>query len=99
MANPFLWLIDTILWLYMLAIIVVVIMSWLLGFGVINSSNPYVRQVGLGLRRLTEPVLGPVRRALPDLGPMDISPLVVLLAIVFLRMLIPWLYFRAFLMN
>ncbi len=89
MLGPFLWLIDTILWLYLLVIIVTVILSWLLAFNVINGSNPYVRQVAYAMRRLTEPLLAPIRNVLPDLGGIDISPIILLLAIQFLRMFIP----------
>lgn len=93
--NPFLWLILTILATYRWIVIATVIMSWLLAFNVINRSNPYVRQIGYFLERLTEPLLGPIRRKLPDLGGIDISPIILLLGILFLEQLIPWLYFQA----
>ncbi|MBC8038556.1 MAG: YggT family protein, partial [Rhizobiales bacterium] len=63
-----------------------------IAFNVINGSNPYVRQVGYALRRLTEPLLGPIRRILPDLGGIDISPIVLLLALYFLRRLLIWIF-------
>ncbi len=88
MVNPFLWLILTLLDLYFWVILAMVIMSWLIGFNVINGSNPYVRQISYALHRLTEPFLGPIRRLLPDLGGIDISPIVLLLALQFLRYLI-----------
>ncbi|HUQ36741.1 MAG TPA: YggT family protein [Aestuariivirga sp.] len=88
MVNPFLWLILTILDIYFWIILAMVIMSWLIGFNVINGSNPYVRQISYALHRLTEPFLGPIRRVLPDLGGIDISPIVLLLALQFLRYLI-----------
>jgi YggT family protein len=88
MVNPFLWLILNILDLYFYVILAMVIMSWLIGFNVINGSNPYVRQISYALHRLTEPLLGPIRRLLPDLGGIDISPIVLLLALQFLRYLI-----------
>ena len=90
--NPFLWLIMEILFIYRWIIIVMIVMSWLLAFNVINSSNNYVRQVAYGLRRLTEPLLGPIRRLLPDLGGIDISPIVLILAILFIEQLVPWLF-------
>jgi YggT family protein len=86
--NPFIWLIVTVLDIYFWIIIATVILSWLVAFNVINGSNPYVRQVGYALRRLTEPVLAPVRRVLPDLGGIDISPIVVLIGLQFLQYLI-----------
>jgi YggT family protein len=88
MVNPFLWLILNLLDLYFYVILAMVIMSWLIGFNVINGSNPYVRQISYALHRLTEPFLGPIRRLLPDLGGIDISPIVLLLALQFLRYLI-----------
>lgn len=91
--NPFLWLVLTVLQLYTYVIIAMVIMSWLVAFGIVNRSNPYVRQVGYLLDRLTEPVLRPIRRFLPDLGGIDISPIILLLAIMFLQQLIPWAFY------
>ena len=88
MVNPVIWLILTLLNLYFWVILITVIMSWLIGFNVINGSNPYVRQISYALHRLTEPLLGPIRRALPDLGGIDISPIVLLLALQFLQYLI-----------
>lgn len=86
--NPFIWLVVTVLDIYFWIIIATVILSWLVAFNVINGSNPYVRQVGFALRRLTEPVLAPIRRFLPDLGGIDISPIVVLIGLQFLQYLI-----------
>jgi YggT family protein len=90
MMNPFLWLILTILDVYFWIILATVIMSWLVAFGVINASNPYVRQIGQALRRLTEPLLGPIRRFLPDLGGIDISPIVLLIGLQFLKYLVAY---------
>ena len=85
MANPIIWLVLTVIDLYFWVILATVIMSWLVAFGIINGSNPYVRQIGYALRRLTEPLLGPIRRVLPDLGGLDISPIVLLLGLQFLK--------------
>jgi YggT family protein len=86
--NPFIWLVLTILDIYFWIIIATVVMSWLVAFNVINGANPYVRQVGYALRRLTEPLLGPIRRFLPDLGGIDVSPIVLLIALQFIQYLI-----------
>ncbi len=86
--NPFIWLIITIIDIYFWIILATVILSWLTAFNVINGSNPYVRQFAYALRRLTEPLLGPIRRFLPDLGGIDISPIVLLIALQFVRYLI-----------
>jgi YggT family protein len=82
------WLIDTLFTLYWWVILLTVVMSWLIAFNIVNLSNPYVRQFNGILRRLTEPVLGPIRRLLPDLGGLDISPIIVLIGLEFLRRLV-----------
>lgn len=90
MINPFLWLVLTLLDLYFYVIFATVIMSWLIAFNVINGSNPYVRQIAHALRRLTEPLLGPIRRMLPNLGAIDISPIVLLIVLQFVRYLVAY---------
>lgn len=92
MMNPILWLILTVLDIYFWVILATVIMSWLIAFNVFNASNPYVRQVGHALRALTEPLLGPIRRMLPNLGGIDISPIVLLIGLQFVRYLIIYGY-------
>ena len=77
-----------ILQLYTYVIIAAVIASWLVGFGIINSYNPLARGVLRALHGLTEPVLGPIRRMMPALGGLDLSPLVALILIYFLQRLI-----------
>lgn len=85
MMNPFLWLILTVIDIYFWVILATVVLSWLVAFNVINASNPYVRQIGYALRRLTEPLLGPIRRMMPDLGAVDISPIILLLGLQVLK--------------
>jgi len=94
MINPVIWLILTVLDIYFWIILATVIMSWLVAFNVINGSNPYVRQVGFALRKLTEPLMGPIRRMLPDLGGIDVSPIVVLIGLQFVRYLVVWVGVR-----
>ncbi len=77
-------LIDTILRLYMIVIIASVVMSWLLNFNVVNYYNPVVQKIWDVLQALTQPVLRPLQR-FTVIGGLDLSPLVVILAIVFLR--------------
>jgi len=86
--NPFLWLILTVINIYFWIILAMVIMSWLVAFGIVNRSNPYVRQIGYALERLTEPLLKPIRRFLPDLGGIDISPIILLIGMQFFGMLV-----------
>jgi YggT family protein len=87
-VNPILWLVHTVIDIYFWIILAMVVMSWLIAFGIINRSNPYVRQIGSALERLTEPLLRPIRRFLPDLGGIDISPIVLLIAMQFFGMLV-----------
>lgn len=90
--NPFLWLILTVIDIYFWIILAMVVLSWLVAFGIVNRSNPYVRQIGYALERLTEPLLRPIRRFMPDLGGIDISPIVLLIGMQFLGMLITRLF-------
>jgi YggT family protein len=81
-------LIDTLIYalsLYWWIIIASAIFSWLFAFNVVNSRNQFVSNIGTVLYRLTEPVYRPIRRFLPDLGGIDISPIIVLLVIFFLQ--------------
>ncbi|MGQ0673997.1 MAG: YggT family protein [Hyphomicrobium sp.] len=78
--------------LYMWVVIASVILSWLVNFGVVNAYNPFVRSLGQLFSAVTEPLLGPIRRALPSLGAIDISPIVLLVGLVGVRdFLIPFL--------
>ena len=61
------------------------IMSWLIGFNVINTYNEFVRAIWNALERITQPVYNPVRRIMPDFGALDLSPLVVLLLLYILN--------------
>jgi YggT family protein len=79
--------IDLALDLYTWILIASAIYSWLYAFNVINSSNRFVSQIGLFLYNVTEPVLRPIRRIMPDLGGIDISPIILLLIIYFVRQL------------
>lgn len=84
--------ISYIISLYMYVVIFAVILSWLLSFGVVNYNNPFVRSLADALHAVTEPVLRPIRRSLPNLGAVDVSPVVLLVALVGIRdFLIPFL--------
>jgi len=83
--NPFLWLILTIIDIYIWIVIIMAILSWLTAFNVVNSRNPVVSQILYGLYRLTEPVLGPIRRVIPSMGGLDLSPMVLLVGLMFLK--------------
>ncbi len=83
-----LWLFDQLVYIIFWIIIIMVVMSWLIAFNVLNNSNNIVRQINYTLHRLTEPLLAPIRRFLPDLGGIDLSPLVLLLGLMFLQRLL-----------
>lgn len=85
MLNPFLWLIVTIIDLYSLALFVWVIMSLLIQFNIINRYQPLVRMINDFLTRIIEPALQPIRRMLPNMGALDLSPLVLILALQFIQ--------------
>ena len=86
--NPFIWLIETLIDLVTWVIIASAIMSWLVAFGVVNTRNQFIHYVVEFLYRVTEPALRPIRRILPNLGGIDISPVILLLALFFLRSLL-----------
>jgi YggT family protein len=71
--------------IYWWIIIASAIFSWLYAFNVVNSRNQFVGSVGNMLYRLTEPALRPIRRFMPDLGGIDISPIILLLILFFIR--------------
>ncbi|MER2537163.1 MAG: YggT family protein [Rhizobiaceae bacterium] len=79
------FIIHQILDIYWWIIILSAIFSWLYAFNVVNPRNQFVGSVGNMLFRLTEPALRPIRRFLPDLGGIDISPIILLLAITFIK--------------
>jgi YggT family protein len=77
-----------ILQIYTYVIIIVAIMSWLIAFNVINVYNDFVRSIWNALNAVTEPLLKPIRRVLPAMGGLDISPVILLLLIFLVQDLI-----------
>jgi YggT family protein len=69
-------------------VIVHVIMSWLINFNVLNRNQPLVWQIWTGLERLLEPLYAPIRRLMPNMGGLDLSPLILLVALYALRIII-----------
>ena len=88
--NPFIWLIEELLWLYTMVVIAAVVMSWLVGFGVINTYNHFARSLVQFLDGLTEPLFRQVRRILPPIGGLDLSPLMGLIGIMVLQKVVIW---------
>jgi len=78
-------LILNVIWFIILAH---VIMSWLINFQVLNLHQPVVAQIWYGLNRILEPIYGPIRRILPNMGGLDLTPLVVLLGVYALRIIL-----------
>lgn len=82
------WLIDTMLTLAFWVVFAQVILSWLINFNVVNARQPFVYQLWQVLNRLTEPLYKPIRRFLPDMGGVDLAPLIVGIGILFIQRLI-----------
>ncbi len=79
-----------LLTLYVYVLIAAAVLSWLMAFNIVNPRNQFVGMIGNLLYQITEPVLRPIRNILPDLGGIDISPVVVILIIIFIQsVLIP----------
>ena len=80
--------IDLALELYIWVVIAAAIFSWLVAFNVVNTRNQVVGMIGETLYRITDPVLRPIRNMLPNLGGIDISPVILFLIIIFIRYVI-----------
>jgi YggT family protein len=94
MINPIAFLILQILDIYEWVVIVAVIVSWLTAFNVINERNNFVRALLRILIALTDPVFRVIRRVIPPISGLDLSPIVVILLIEFIKYTIGWLSFR-----
>lgn len=81
LLNFIYWLLQ----LYVYVLIAAAVMSWLVAFNVVNPRNHAVLMVGEFLYRITEPVLRPIRNLLPNLGGIDISPIILIIIIVFIQ--------------
>ena len=80
--------ISYLLTLYIYVLIAMAVMSWLIAFNVVNPHNPVVQAVGEFLYRITEPLLRPIRNLLPNLGGIDVSPVILILFIIFIQIVI-----------
>ncbi len=90
---PLIGFIVLVIDLYIWVIIASAILSWLVAFNVVNTSNRFVLAIADMLYRLTEPALRPIRSVLPNLGGIDISPVILILLLLFIRdvVLLGWL--------
>ena len=80
--------ISLLLTLYIYLLVAAAVMSWLVAFNVVNPRNQFVSMVGEFLYRVTEPVLRPIRNVMPNLGGIDISPIIVIIIIWFIQLVI-----------
>jgi YggT family protein len=78
------FVVDIVFWI----VIIQIILSWLINFDVINLRQPFVWQVWQGLNAITGPVYRPIRRMLPDMGGLDLSPMVVLFGLFALQIVV-----------
>ncbi len=78
-------LLLSIMWFFIIAHVV---MSWLINFQVLNLHQPIVSQIWYGLNRILEPIYSPIRRMLPQMGGIDLAPLVVLIGVAILRIVL-----------
>jgi YggT family protein len=86
--GPLIQILIIALNIYVWMVIASAILSWLVHFGVLNTRNQVVSMVGEFLWRVTEPALRPIRRFMPNLGGIDISPIILILIIYFLQMVL-----------
>jgi YggT family protein len=86
--NALFWLVGEVIHLMVLAIIISAVLSTLISFGIVDGRNQIVYQIDYFLRRVTDPVLNPIRRFLPLFGNVDLSPLVAILLLQALQILI-----------
>jgi YggT family protein len=80
--------INLALQLYIYLLIAAAVLSWLIAFNVVNMRNQFVAAVADFLYRITEPALRPIRRLMPNLGGIDISPVILILIIIFIQLII-----------
>jgi YggT family protein len=92
--QPLIFVIVTAIDIYIWLIIISAILSWLVAFNVINTRNRFVYMVGDFLYRVTEPALRPIRRFLPNLGGIDVSPVILILVLIFAKGVLTNLAFR-----
>ena len=90
---PFIGFIVLVIDLYIWVVIVGAALSWLIAFNVVNTQNRFVSSVAYMLYRVTEPALRPIRSVIPNLGGLDISPVILILFLIFIRdvVLLGWI--------
>lgn len=81
-------LISTVINIYIWMLIAMAVLSWLVAFNVVNTNNRIVYTIGDFLHRITEPALRPIRRIVPNLGGIDVSPVILILILIFIQNLL-----------
>jgi YggT family protein len=84
MLNPFVELISTLIQVYTYILLAWLILSWLIAFQIINRYQPAVQRINFALFKLTDPLLRPIRKRMPDLGGIDISPIILMIILNFI---------------
>lgn len=82
---PLMQVVNVVIDLYVWIVVAGVVLSWLTAFGVLNTNNKAVYMIGDFIYRVTEPALRPIRNILPDMGAVDLSPIALILALMFLQ--------------
>ena len=91
--RPLIQIVSYALELYIWIIIISAILSWLVQFNVVNTRNQLIYTIGNALYRLTEPALRPIRRFVPSFGGIDITPVILILVIIFIQMVLSEILF------
>ena len=81
LIDTALFFVDQLLSLYFWVLLGSVILSWLVNFGIVDTRNQVVMSISQALYALTEPALKPIRQQLPNMGPIDISPVILMVAV------------------
>lgn len=81
-------LVSTVISIYIWMLIAMAVLSWLVAFNVVNTNNRIVYTIGDFLYRITEPALRPIRRIVPNLGGIDVSPVILILILIFIQNLL-----------
>lgn len=86
--NSLIILIDNIIYLYSIVLIVNILLSWLTAFNIINTGNRFIYAVLDASHKLTDPLLNPIRRFMPNIAGLDFSPIILFLLLGFCRNLL-----------
>lgn len=86
--DPLFRIVGIAIELYIWVVIIGAILSWLIAFNILNTSNQVVYTIVDFLYRITEPALRPIRKIMPNLGGIDISPIILILGLIFLQMVL-----------